>query len=521
MTRAVLVAATFLLAACTTVPSPTTTVPRPAVAGPQIIPAPALLTIRSGAPFEIRRGTSIAIEGTSPEVMAIAQGLATLLRPSIGFPFAISSSVPDTAAGNIHLRLAPDRASLGEEGYDLAVTSSSATLIAARAAGLFRGVQTLRQLLPADVESEIGASRVEWTIPALSIVDQPRFAWRGAMLDVARHFFTVREVQQYIDLLALYKLNVLHLHLSDDQGWRIAINSRPKLTAIGANSAVGRGPGGFYTQADYQTIVRYAQERYITVVPEIDMPGHTNAALVAYPELSCSTRPTQPFTGMEVGWSTFCVDKEATYALVEDIVREISAITPGPYFHIGGDEVKALTHEQYIRFIERVKTIVNRHGKKMVGWEEITKAKLDPNTLAQQWKSDSATAALQYGAKLIMSPGKRAYLDMKYTPATELGLKWAAYIEVRDAYDWDPATYMIGVTESNIVGVEAPLWSETVRNITAVEYLVMPRLPAVAEVAWTPQRGRDWENFRARLATHAPRWNYLGVNYYRSPQIPW
>ena len=157
----------------------------------------------------------------------------------------------------------------------------------------------------------------------------------------------------------------------------------------------------------------------------------------------------------------------------------------------------------------------------MIGWEEITKARLDATTLAQQWKSDSVKSGLQYGTKLIMSPANRVYLDMKYTPATELGLKWAAYIEVRDAYDWDPATYMAGVNESNIVGVEAALWSETVRNITAVEFLVMPRLPAVAEVAWTPQRVRDWENFRVRLSTHAPRWNYLGVNYYRSPQIPW
>jgi hexosaminidase len=316
-------------------------------------------------------------------------------------------------------------------------------------------------------------------------------------------------------------MNVLHLHLSDDQGWRIEIKSRPKLTGIGAITQVGGGPGGFYTQQDYQTIVRYAQERYITVVPEIDMPGHTNAALTAYPELSCSTRPTQLFTGIDVGWSTFCVDNEGTYALVEDVVREIAAITPGPYFHVGGDEVKALTPQQYVRFIERVKGIVNRNGKKMVGWEEITKARLDQNTLAQQWKSDSATAALQYGSKLILSPAKKVYLDMKYTPSTELGQKWAAFVEVRDAYDWDPALYITGVNESNIVGVEGPLWSETPRNITAVEYLVMPRLPAVAEVGWTPQRGRDWEDFRVRLAAQAPRWNYLGVNYYRSPQIPW
>jgi hexosaminidase len=498
-----------------------TSAARPVVTGPQIIPAPASLTIGSGAPFDLNRRTNIVVDGNNSEVTAIAQALATFLRPSTQFPLAITSSLADTATGNIHLRLAGDRPSLGEEGYELTSGANALMLVAYRPAGLSRGVQTVRQLLPPDVESEIGVVRAVWQIPALSITDQPRYAWRGAMLDVARHFFTVREVQQYIDLLALYKLNMLHLHLSDDQGWRIQINSRPKLTTVGATTQVGGGQGGFYTQQDYQTIVRYAQERYITVVPEIDMPGHTNAALLAYPELSCSTRPTQTYTGVEVGWSTFCVDKEETYALVDDVVREISAITPGPYFHIGGDEVKALTNEQYIRFVERVKGIVNRHGKKMVGWEEITKARLDPNTLAQQWKSDSATAALQYGTKLIMSPSKKVYLDMKYTRSTETGYTWAALIEVRDAYDWDPATYMAGVTDSNIVGVEAALWSETVRNITAAEYLLMPRLPAVAEVAWSPQRVRDWENFRVRLSTHAPRWNYLGINYYRSPQIPW
>jgi hexosaminidase len=360
-----------------------------------------------------------------------------------------------------------------------------------------------------------------WTIPAVTIADQPRFAWRGAMLDVARHFFTVREVKQYIDLLALYKMNVLHLHLADDQGWRIAINSRPKLTEVGSVSQVGGGPGGFYTQQDYTDIVRYAQERYITIVPEIDMPGHTNAALAAYPELSCSSRPSATYTGTDVGWSTFCVDKEETYALIDDVVREISALTPGNYFHMGGDEVMVLTRDQYTRFVERVQDIVTRRGKQMIGWEEIAKARLNPTTIAQQWKSDSAQAALQYGAKILLSPASRTYLDMKYTAETELGLRWAALIEVRDAYDWNPATYMVGVPESQIVGVEAPLWSETVRSITAVEYLVMPRLPAIAEVGWTAQAARDWEGFRVRLASHAPRWRLLGVNYYASPQVPW
>ena len=286
------------------------------------------------------------------------------------------------------------------------------------------------------------------------------------------------------------------------------------LTACG-------GKGGYYTQRQYSAIVAYARSRYVEIVPEIDMPSHINAALIGYPELACSAQPPALYTGTDVGWSSLCVDKEETYAFVDDVIRELSAMTPGPYFHIGGDEVKTLTPEQYVKFVERVQTIVNKYGKKMIGWEEITKAHLNPTTIAHQWKSDSVTAAVGYGSKLILSPAKKVYLDMKYTPATELGQHWAAYVEVRDAYDWDPATYMQGVGERDIIGVEAPIWSETVRNITAVEYLLMPRLPAVAELAWSPQASRDWESFRARVVTHEPRWHYLGINYYRSPQLPW
>ncbi|MFN2636482.1 MAG: beta-N-acetylhexosaminidase [Gemmatimonadaceae bacterium] len=481
---------------------------------------PASLVMNAGTPFDINRNTGIAVEG-SPEATQIGEALATMMRTPTGFPFVVTSLGAMAPPNSIVLRLAGDRTALGEEGYELSVTADSMVVTANRPAGLFHGMQTIRQLLPAEIESEIGVARSVWAIPALKIVDVPRFAWRGAMLDVARHFFTVREVQQYIDILALYKLNVLHLSLTNDQGWRIAINSRPKLASMGASTQVGGGPGGFYTQQDYQDIVRYAQTRYITVVPEIDMPGHTNAALVAYPELSCSTRPTAPFTGIDVGWSTFCVDNEDTYALADDVIREVAAITPGAYLHVGGDEVHALTRDQYAKFVERVQAIVTRYGKKMIGWEEITKARLIPTTIAQQWRTDSAATAIQYGAKLVLSPGPKAYFDMKYNDRTELGLKWAGLIEVRDAYEWDPATYLKGVSEDNIVGVEAPVWSETLQNISAVEYMAMPRLPALAEVGWTPQSGRDWESFRMRLAAQAPRWHYLGINYYRSPQVPW
>ena len=478
-----------------------------------LIPLPTSVSFSGSEPFGIDSTLAIVASGGS-EIARTGEMLAALLRAPTGFAIpVVSDSAPLRA---IALRLNPSAS--GEE-YELVVTRDSVR-ISGTPSGVFRGVQTLRQLLPPAIESHLRLDR-PFTIPAVTITDRPRFAWRGSMLDVSRHFFTVDEVKQFIDLLALYKMNVLHLHLADDQGWRIEIKSRPKLAEMGSVTEVGGGPGGYYTQGEYAELVRYAGERYISVVPEIDMPGHTNAALIAYPELSCSRMPPAPYTGTQVGWSTFCPDKEETYALIDDIMRELAALTPGRYLHMGGDEVEVLTHEQYVSFVERVQAIVVKHGKEMVGWEEVGKAKLRPTTLVQLWKSDSAVLALRSGAKLIMSPSPRAYLDMKYTDATELGLKWAALIEVSDAYNWDPATYQAAVAERDIVGVEAPIWSETLRNITALEYLAMPRLPAIAEVGWTPQSARTWDNFRTRLAAQAPRWNYLGVNYHRSPQVPW
>jgi len=515
--RLVAFIAALAVVACqpTAVPTPA---PQAGVRAPMLVPAPASMTMTGGAPFDLARTATIVADATNPEVTAIAQTLASLIRRPTQFAMAVASTA---ARGAIVLRLTGDQ-SLGDEGYRLNVTADSVTLTANRPAGLFHGIQTIRQLLPADIESDMGSERSTWQIPALSITDSPRFAWRGAMLDVARHFFTVDEVEQFIDLLALYKLNVLHLHLSDDQGWRIALTSRPKLAQMGSLTQVGGGRGGFFTQQDYKDIIDYAAARYILIVPEIDMPSHINAALIAYPELACSQRGAPAlYSGTDVGWSALCVDKEDTYAFVDDVVREISSMTPGPYFHIGGDEVQSLTHEQYIKFVERAQAIVNKYGKRMIGWEEITKARLNPTTVAQQWKSDSAAAAVAQGVKLIMSPSNKIYLDMKYTPATTLGLHWAAYVEVRDAYDWDPATYMKGVAEKDIVGVEAPFWSETLRNIGAVQYLALPRLPAVAELGWTPQANRSWESFRSRIVTHEPRWTYLGMNYYRSSQLPW
>lgn len=457
--------------------------------------------------------------------------MAALLRRATGLRLPVTGNDGPAPAGAIALRLGGP-ADLGAEGYELTISADSIHISATTPAGLFYGTQTLRQLLPVGIEAEQSALRIAsaWSVPPGRIVDRPRFAWRGAMLDVSRHFFSPDEVMQYIDLLALYKLNVLHLHLSDDQGWRIQIDSWPRLTQFGGTTQVGGGAGGFYTKQDYADIVRYAQDRFVTIVPEIDMPGHTNAAIASYPQLGCSkptpgiyggTQPLGLYTGVEVGFSTFCPDSEVTYKFVDDVIREIAAMTPGPYMHVGGDEVHSLPADQYVKFVERAQDIVYKYGKTMVGWEEVGKARLRPTTIAQQWKSDSALLALKQGAKLVLSPAEKSYLDMKYTPSTELGLDWAGFVELRTSYDWDPVTFLKGVPEQSVLGVEAPLWAETVKNITAAQYMVMPRLPAIAEVGWSPASAKNWESFRTRIAAHAPRWRLLGVNYYPSPQVAW
>jgi hexosaminidase len=341
------------------------------------------------------------------------------------------------------------------------------------------------------------------------------------MLDVSRHFFGPEEVRRLIDLLALYKVNRLHLHLSDDQGWRIEIRSWPNLALYGGSTQVGGGPGGYYTRQEYADLVAYARSRYITVVPEIDMPGHTNAALASYPELNCDGVARPLYTGTEVGFSSLCLEKEVTYRFVDDVVGEIAALTPGPYFHIGGDEAMATPLPAYIAFVERVQRIVQAHGKQMIGWEEIAQAPLLPTSVAQVWHGGMGRQAVQQGNRVIMSPAFKAYLDMKYTPETPLGLNWAGYIEVRDAYEWDPATVAEGIGEEHILGVEAPLWTETVQTRADIDWMTFPRLIGYAEIGWSPAEGRNWEEYRVRLGRHGPRLTALGVNFYRSPQVPW
>jgi hexosaminidase len=486
---------------------------------PSLIPQPASVEAREGQPFTLT-GESVIVVPAGDERAAfvgrfLADVIATATTPA---PKVVTGVDPAPSAS---IALTTDAGNLASEHYILTVSSAGVQIRAKDAAGLFYGAQTLRQLLPVDVEYKASRPKTVSVRP-IHIVDGPRFPWRGAMLDVARHFFGVGDVKRYIDLIALHKLNRLHLHLSDDQGWRIEIKSWPNLTTHGASTEVGGGPGGFYTQTEYAEIASYARDRFVTIVPEIDMPGHTNAALASYAELNCDGKPRSLYTGIEVGFSALCVTAEATYRFIDDVVREIGALTAGPYFHVGGDEVKTLTPDQYRQFIERVQGIVRSHGKQMIGWDEIAPVALHPTSIVQHWRPKSTPReAVAKGAKIILSPADRVYLDMKYDQTTPIGLEWAARIEVRDAYDWEPETLLDGVPESAVLGLEAPLWTETVAGMRDVEFLAFPRLAAIAELAWSPRDRRAWDDFAVRLGWQARRWAALGINFYRSSQIQW
>ncbi len=296
---------------------------QPDLSRESLIPRPVSITPAPGY-FEITGNTNIYIQGSSKDLKQIGQYLSAKLIPSTGFKLEVRSAGKTPGHGNILLSLNASDPKLGEEGYILVIAPDLAKLSANSPAGLFRGVQTIRQLLPPAVEL---AAKQEgpWKIAAGTIIDYPEYSYRGAMLDVARHFFAVSDVKRFIDLLAAYKMNFLHLHLSDDQGWRIEIKSWPNLTGHGGSTQVGGGKGGYYTQVQYADIVKYAKERYITIVPEIDMPGHTNAALASYAELNCNGKATELYTGTEVGFSTLCTSNEITYKFIDDVVRELAA----------------------------------------------------------------------------------------------------------------------------------------------------------------------------------------------------
>jgi hexosaminidase len=480
-----------------------------------VIPSPALCD-RADGTFTLRPGARIE---ANADTALVGNYLAELLHTITG----VDVSVADDPAhdGDLSLKLEPGHPA---DGYTLDVATAGIRISASEPAGLFSGVQTLRQLLPPTREHESA-------IPAITITDRPRFAYRGAMLDVARHFFGVDDVKRYIDAIALLKMNVLHLHLTDDQGWRLEINGWPLLTEHGGSTQVGGGGGGFYTQDDYREIVAYAQSRFITVVPEIDLPGHTNAALASYPELTCDGVAPELYEGIEVGFSSLCIDNERSYEFVADVLGQLAELTPGPWIHIGGDEALATPEADYVRFIDRVSGIAAATGKTVIGWHEMGRAAgLPHGTIGEYWnfttpEGDAAELSRRFvdgGGQLIMAPGDVAYLDMKYDESSPLGLVWAnGPTSLADAYGWDPADIIPGVDDPGILGVEAPLWTETIATLSELERMAFPRIAALAEIAWSPRGERDFSEFAERLAALGDHLDALGIAYERTPNAPW
>lgn len=486
----------------------------------KIIPAP-VYDKYTGTIFSLTPSARIYIKPSSLPIKKIALYLHDKLSPSTGFNLDILDNIPNSSHGNIFLSIINSDSVLDSEGYKLTISKDSINLQAINPEGLFRGVQTIRQLFPSAIESPV--KRYDnWDIETRTIIDYPRYHWRGAMLDVARHFFSVKEVEKYIDILALYKINVFHIHLTDDQGWRIMIHSWKNLAEYGGSTATGGDPGGYYTQKDFSQIVDYAKDRYINVVPEIDMPAHTNAALASYALLNCDGKAPNLYGGTNVGFCSLCLSSPITYSFLDDVIKELAAITPGKYIHIGGDEARTLAIPQYAGFIEKVEKIVHKYGKKVIGWEEIRNAVIDTGSIVQFWaNSNLARSAAKNGMKLLLSPASKIYLDMKYDSSTTLGQNWAGYISVKTAYNWDPLDFVDDSNANNIVGVEAPLWTETIKTLSDIEYMVFPRIVCAAEIGWSPKSRKNWNDFAARLALQSSIWNVMGVNYYKSKEINW
>ncbi|HBJ2622530.1 MULTISPECIES: family 20 glycosylhydrolase [Clostridium] len=483
-----------------------------------IIPKPLSYKVGEGN-FIITKDTSIYVKGNTKEeteeISKIAEFIREKLRASTGFELNIIQG-KEGKSGSIYLTTIGSKESQGNEGYEIVTTPKNVKIVAYKAEGISRGVQTLRQLLPPDIEKNTIANDVEWNIPVSIINDEPEYNYRGLMIDVARHFFTIDEVKRQIDYAAQYKINRVHLHLSDDQGWRLEIKKYPDLTIIGGSTEVGGGKGGYYTQEEFKELVKYAAERYVEIIPEFDMPGHSNAALASYGFLNKDGKRRPLYTGTEVGFSSFMAHSEETYEFIEDVIKEVSKISPSKYIHIGGDEANSTKKEDYDYFVGKVSKMAEKYGKTPIGWDPIdTSPEINSSVILQNWK-DSNEAARKKEMKMVISIAQKAYLDMKYNDNTPYGLTWAGYIPVETAYKWDPTDY---APKELVLGIEAPLWTETISDTKAMDYMIYPRLLGYAEIGWTPKENRDWNQYKNRLKKQGERMKNQGINYYKDSSI--
>lgn len=512
-----------------------------------LIPAPADLT-RTGDGFALGAETRILFPEANAEAARVAELLAAALRPATGLALPTAAAAgPESNAINLCI----DSAITTPEGYRLVAAPDRVDIIAAAGAGLFYGTQTLRQLLPPE---SLGAARVDglaWTVPGVTIEDQPRFVWRGMMLDVARHFQPIPFVKKFIDTIAFHKMNRLHLHLTDDQGWRIEIKKYPKLTEVGAWRAetlvghVARLPhkfdgtphGGFYTQEEIRELVAYAAERYVTIIPEIEMPGHAQAAIAAYPELGNVKEPLPVHTMWGVNRNIFNVE-ESTILFLQDVLAEVVDLFPGTYIHVGGDEavkdqweaseavqsrIKELglsgEAEMQRWFIARMDEFLREKGRRLIGWDEILEGGLGKEATIMAWRGvKKGIEAARAGNDVIMAPTTFTYLDYYQGPPRKEPLAIGGLVPIEKVYSFNPVPGELSAEESGrILGVQGQLWAEYIATPEHAEYMAFPRACALAEVAWTPQAQRDYADFSARLGMHVKRIETLGVNYRRLP----
>ncbi|MFD1094536.1 beta-N-acetylhexosaminidase [Salegentibacter chungangensis] len=447
-----------------------------------------------------------------------AENAAAWMQKLLKNTYTESFTMPgeDCVGFSIHIK-EELKESLGEEGYQLKITHNTVFISAAAEAGLFYGIQTFRQMLPSGIEQNRLTEEIR--IPQVEITDHPRFAWRGSMLDISRSFFGMDYLKKHLDRMALYKMNRLHLHLTDDQGWRIEIKSKPKLTEIGGQGAVKNGRSGFLTQEDYKELQKYAEARNITIIPEIDMPGHIYAALRAYPELNCDSltnikpdmaTPPELFHGYEVGWSKLCLEKPEVYDFVSEVMAELSEITTGKYIHIGGDEID---DERYEEFVVKADSIVRENGKTVIGWEEVTQAPVHSDFISQRWNGKTQSVV---DTRIIESICTRFYFDHANVPGQENTNNWCQErgVSLKDAYNFENEN-------PNVIGVEAPVWTELVTSDDIADNRLWPRTIAAAEVGWTVSEAKDFNAFLQRLGQHGQRLDNLDINYFRSPSVEW
>jgi hexosaminidase len=506
-----------------------------------IVPQPARVERPEGA-FRLIAQTKIVVAETDAPLLPIARQLAQAIRERTGCELPVEKRAGNAAQHAVLLTSSKSREDLGEEGYELTIAAESIVVRAPKPAGVFYGVQTLRQLLR-QVEKPADSQHAAWEFPCVQIEDRPRFAWRGMHLDVARHFFDKQFVKRYIDHISAYKINVFHLYLTDDQGWRIEIKRYPRLTEVGAWRAGtkrhywdGRGDdkryGGYFTQQDLREIVRYAQERFVTVVPGISMPGHSQAALAAYPELSSTGGPFEVWTDWGISKEVMDPGKEEVFAFVEGVLGEVIEVFPSRYIHTGGDEVprdrwkaspfaqarilqEGLKDEDELQsyFTRRVERFLNSNQRELIGWDEILEGGLAPNAVVMSWRgTEGGVQAARAGHKVVMTPNRETYFNyMQHKDRRGPG--HTAHLPLLAVYHFDPTRGLTPEEARYVLGGQACLWTEYVPTPADVEYLLFPRLFAMAEVLWSPPEGRDDDGFLKRIPLQLERLKRAGIGY--------